>query len=171
MSTTRQLDPHLRAYLQYRIRQWLEAEPGRTSTQLADLAGVSRPMISDAMNKGILGWKTMTNLLPIFDLSLGTVHAMADEWAENLPADADVDVDDDPPSGGRAAFPRLSKRPEWPAVAAEVLRIYRELDEDDVVEAGRFVDHGIKGPLDAPTLADFARAIAARRRRIEKEGA
>lgn len=160
------IDPILRAYLQARIKAWL-AVPDRTARELARLAGVSGAQISEAVSAGAIGWKTMTGLLPIFGLTLGSLEEEARRWAaQRRPSDV-------PPAPRRRGQPRLGDRPEWPAVSTAVRDEHGELDEEDVVAVGRIADDAavFAGPLDAPTVAGLAAVLGARRTRLARRRA
>ena len=110
---SRSIDPVLRDYLRHRIQGWLAAD-GRTARELAKLAGVSAAQISDAVNEGSIGWKTMMGILPVLGLTLGTLEGAAQQWTASRPEAA--------PTSQRHESPRLQDRPEWLAVAAAVRR-------------------------------------------------
>ncbi len=160
---SRSIDPVLRAYLRHRIQEWL-ADEKRTARELAKLAGVSGAQISDAVNEGSIGWKTMMGLLPVLGLSLGTIEAAAQQWQASRP-----DASPPPPSRRQGAS-RLCERPEWSTVIAAVLAEHGELESEDVEAAGRLVDDPsiFVGSLDAPTVSGLAAVLAARRKRLAR---
>lgn len=157
------IDPTLRDYFRARMAEWV-AQEGHTAKELASLAGLSGAQVSDAINKGSIGWGTMQGVMPVLGLRLDTVGAEAERWAlTRAPADAP------PPS--RRGYRRLQERPEWVAVAAAVADEHGELEPDDIAMAGRFPDDELAfaGPLDAATVAGLAAVLAARRRRLAKK--
>jgi hypothetical protein len=160
-TVSRSIDPVLRDYLRHRIQGWLAAD-GRTARELAKLAGVSAAQISDAVNEGSIGWKTMMGILPVLGLTLGTLEGAAQQWTASRPEAA--------PTSQRHGSPRLQDRPEWLAVAAAVVAEHGELDPEDVGATGRLVDDAaiFAGPLDAATVSGLATVLGARRRRLAR---
>lgn len=158
---SRSIDPTLRAYLRHLIQEWTAAE-GHTARELARLAGVSAAQISEAVNEGSIGWKTMMGVLPVLGLSLGTIEAAAQQWAASR---ADV-----LPQAQRRGHTRLQERAEWPSVAAIALDEHGELDPEDIAAVGRIVDEPtvFGGALDGPTVAGLAAVLEARRKRLER---
>jgi transcriptional regulator with XRE-family HTH domain len=160
---SRSIDPSLRAYLRHRIQEWLAVD-GRTARELARLAGVSAAQISDAVNDGSIGWKTMMGLLPAFGLTLGTLETAALQWAAARP------VGDVAAPIRRGSAQKLHDRPEWSAVAAAALEEHGELDPEDVAAVGHIGDDTaiFVGALDVPTVAGLAAVLGARRQRLAR---
>jgi hypothetical protein len=160
----RTIDPTLRAYLQHRIRDWV-SQPGHTARELARRAGVSGAQMSEALNRGAIGWTTLTGILPVFGLTLATVEEAARLWAAKQPPG-----DLAPPSSRRTPH-RLRDRPEWEAVSLATAEAHGELDPEDVAAVGMILDDRavFDGPLDVPTIAGLAAVLAARRRRLARQ--
>lgn len=159
---SRSIDPAIRDYLQARVREWLAGE-GRTGKDLAKLAGVSRAQISDALNKGQIGWRTMVGLSSVFGMGLGEMEAAAKQWASEHPGAT--------PRPPRRVLPRLVDRPEWASVATAAAEEHAELDPGDIAAAGQIPDdpeQTFEGPLDVPTVAGLATLLRARRVRLAR---
>ena len=155
------IDANLRDYLQMRIAKWI-ADEGSNGAELAQKAGVSKAQISDAINKGSIGWKTMVGLSKVFGMTLADLEREAGAWARSRPQD----ILKTPP--GRKAL-RLRDRQEWADVSRAALAEHGELDQEDVDLVGRFPDEpdlGFGGPLDVPTVAEMAAVLRARRQRL-----
>jgi len=76
-------DP-LRAYLQYRVRAWIEEEPGRRGYHLARLAGISGAQITQIKNGGkSVGIKAIRGLAAAFDMTVGQLEQEAGEWSRD----------------------------------------------------------------------------------------
>lgn len=160
---SRSIEPALRDYLRARISEWV-GQDGHTAAELARRAGVSAAQISNAINKGAIGWTTMQGVMPTLGLRLDNLEAEAARWAlTRAPAEATA-------APSRRGYRRLQERPEWAAVAAAVTDEHGELDAEDIALAGRFPDDELafSGPLDAPTVAGLAAVLAARKKRLAK---
>lgn len=89
------------AYLQARIEEWLDAEPGRTATQLAAAAKITSAQISDvrAGKRGV-GIKTLLGLAVAFKTTTSALEQEAARYTpdsplpERLPAEPHVEDDD-----------------------------------------------------------------------------
>jgi plasmid maintenance system antidote protein VapI len=69
------------SYLAWRIREWIKS--GKTSAELAKVAGISGAQVSDVLhgNTGA-GWKTAEGLGRAFGMSMAEVLSAAEEWAK-----------------------------------------------------------------------------------------
>lgn len=161
---SRSIDPVLRDYLRARIQEWV-SEDGHTAKGFAKLADISGAQVSDAINKGSIGWTTMDGAMRVFGFkSVGALEAEAEKWAATrAPAEA--------APTSRRGYRRLHERQELAAVAAVVTDEHGELDPEDIAAAGRFPDDELAfaGPLDAPTVAGLAAVLGARRKRLAKK--
>ena len=110
---SRSIDPVLRDYLRARIQEWV-SEDGHTAKGFAKLADISGAQVSDAINKGSIGWTTMDGAMRVFGFkSVGALEAEAEKWAATrAPAEA--------APTSRRGYRRLHERQEWAAVAAVV---------------------------------------------------
>jgi plasmid maintenance system antidote protein VapI len=72
----------LGAYLAWRIREWIKSGKGRTSAELAKLAGISGAQVSNLRHGHTgAGWKTAEGLGRVFEMSMPELIAAAEKWA------------------------------------------------------------------------------------------